>query len=82
MHGLVDRGNDQVAGHLGVVRVEYRRIELNRNELSRTSHRCLDHTTTGAADIGLGGECLLGFGHLGLHLLRLLHELTHIFWHS
>src|SRR5262249_20452341 len=74
----VEGGNDEVLEHLDLVRVDQRLVDLERLQVALAADRDLDHAAAGGAVHLDGFEARLHLGHLGLHLLRLLHHLAEI----
>src|SRR5258707_400523 len=75
---LVEGGDDEVLHHLDLVGIEQRLVELDLAQIALSADR---HPAPPAAG-GPGHLDRLGLrlhpGHLGLHLLRLLHHLPEI----
>src|SRR5918994_3736336 len=75
---LVDRGLDHVLEHVDVLRVHSLGVDpqLLQLELAADLHR--DHPAAGAGLDNLVLQLLLSLGHVGLHLLDLLHHLVQV----
>src|SRR5690606_38185409 len=75
---LLDRGDDQVLDHLALLGLEERGIDREPAQLALgRGHRLHEAGARLALDLDRV-ELLLHLGHLGLHLLRLTHELAHV----
>ena len=78
VHRLTDRGKDQVLQHLDVLEIYDIGRNLHFDQLGAARDHRGDHAATcRALETGLG-KLGLGLGELLLHLLRLLHDLTHV----
>ena len=62
---------------LGVLGVEDGRVDLDRHDLQAAAHRGLHRAAAGSGGDRLLSQLLLDAGHVGLHLLHLLH---HLLW--
>ena len=71
---LVDRGEDHVLEQLGVLGVDRLGVDRDLEQAQVAAHLHLHHPAAGARLDGLVLELLLRLGHLGLHLLGLLHQ--------
>src|SRR6185312_12164820 len=75
---LVEGGDDEVLEHLDLVGVHERLVELDLAQIALATDRHLDQPAAGGAGHLDRLELRLHLGHLGLHLLRLLHHLPEI----
>src|SRR3954451_10194690 len=75
---LVDRGLDHVLEHLGILRVDPVRIDLELLQHEVAAHLHGDHAAAGGRLDGLVLELLLRGHHVVLHLLDLLHHVGHV----
>ena len=81
MAGIGNRRRDQIFEQIFVVTQQIR-IQLDTACLMLAVERDLDHASTGFADDFQFGDLILHGLHLGLHLLRLLHQVAQSTFHS
>src|SRR6266705_12795 len=74
---LVEGGDDEILEDLDLVGVDERLVDLDSPQVALAADRHLDEPAGGAGHLD-GLELRLHLGHLGLHLLRLLHHLPEI----
>jgi hypothetical protein len=75
---VAHRGEDEVFEHLDVIGVDDFGCDVHRLHVTRAGDDDLDHAATGRALDGGLGERVLRRGHVGLHLLHLLHHLVEL----
>ena len=79
---LVDRRGHHVLKQLRVVRIDRLGRNLDLDDLERAGRLDRHHPAARGGFDRLVLQFLLGLGHLGLHLLRLLHQLVQIHCHG
>src|SRR5437763_1392976 len=75
VHGIVDRGQDEVLEHRDIGRVDDLGLERDRLHFLVTGRHHLHHAAASCPGHGLVAQVLLDLRHLGLHLLELLEHL-------
>src|SRR5229473_5521456 len=75
---LVEGGDDEILEDLDLVGIDERLVDLDPPQIALAADRHLDEPAAGGAGHLDGLELRLHLGHLGLHLLRLLHHLPEI----
>ena len=78
LHGVADRGQNQVLQHLHVVRIDHGSIDGHFLELESSSHPDPDRAPAGRALNHLGSRRLLGLLQVLLHLAELRQKATQV----